>query len=651
MLVIGNKNQTKFGLPRVAALTGVETIISVDDTYAGQKTPQRVHRIRVPDFHTGHLGFIPDKVVLVSGPSNPRDRGLIDERTCELVVTPHPITSNILRVSCVFDERTGVVERIVNLMSHLNANIVTLESASLYQGDYHAVNLVVDMSQSWLSDRPLTGGERSKYIDILPNLRISNRRGLDLFLNIVWYCHEMLTWKDASAPTRQVPEVYVSEFEKSEFTPFGTSTVCIRRDTPPGARGQTYFELSHNKAMRIATLLGMRLDEPFHYILLSDTESRSLRIQFFQKEHADRIFQIGFLHKDEVGAMATIAKVVKKSNFNVLSGLIRNVDEYHNVWEVILEFKGPREALEKLESSDPRLAIQTLLKEAAEDKIERKRLAPYDVEVFIPSHAAIARLFPKQKGFTNSIPLLSKRSEDPLQVPQPEPLIAAEEWPETQDWLLDYAKLANSKRPRVFISCANLAGHLCDIVREELGSKNWDVTTYDEATRMEATYTEARRLVADADYLIGIWTPDGEGFEDWTSAPKKDAPWTASFSEKRPGTGGYGQAAAADQGKGSSAKLLSPWMHFELGQAVAFEREFKILAHDSLPAMDIVRRVAADRPVYWFKSEDDFRRAVKKLVSFMDLNWRPKHGPGEPHSGDKGNPPSSPSPSFRAPAP
>ena len=75
---------------------------------------------------------------------------------------------------------------------------------------------------------------------------------------------------------------------------------------------------------------------------------------------------------------------------------------------------------------------------------------------------------------------------------------------------------------------------------------------------------------------------------------------------------------------------MSPWLHFELGQAVAFEREFKILASNSLPDVRLVRRIAADRPVFWFDEEveEDFAAKAKELLVFMELNWRDGRKPG-----------------------
>lgn len=631
MLVIGNFSDTQ----RVRRTTK-----SPDDA-------TKQHLVHIPDFHTGHLGLVPDKSVLLTGPMPQDDRGKIDKRTCEIVVTPHIINGDILKVSCTFNEAKHILERLVNLLSNLNVNIMKLESASLFESRHHVVHMVLDMSRSRLSRDPITGGERSKFMDILPNLRLSNRRGLELFLHIVSQCHQILTWKPGPGGfSRQIPEVYISEFDRYEWTG-QTSRVSVERDevryqssskegADQSATGRadtkrTFFELPDVKEERIDTLLGIEKGKPLDYLLLSDTESRSLRIQFFQSEHVNRIFEIGFAHRDEIGALYTILRTVAHSGFNVLSCLIREVKEYRNVWEVVLEYQG-KEDLTSLDR-DRRFAIRKLL----EPSVEKywRQIAAYDISIFVPSHLPGAKKYrdPKERA----IPLDAKSRPNREKPRRPKLMKLDPHGPVERDWLITYANELLFMAPRIFISSSVLKPGYREILAQRLFENGWKVSFYGDTAQEEATYTEARRLVADADYFVGIWTPD----EPESGA---DAVQPVTPHPRGRGLEAEGDATRVD-GSGATRDRTSPWMQFELGQAVAFEREFKILASDQLLVREVVRRIAADKPVFRFREDAEYRHfkeQVEILLNYMELNWRNgRYSQRRTHRGAEPDPESS----------
>ncbi|HEV7660005.1 MAG TPA: hypothetical protein VGO55_09190 [Allosphingosinicella sp.] len=625
MLVIGNFSNT-------------HRVRRIDATKAEEV---KEHLVHIPDFHTGHLGLVRDKSVLLTGPMPQDDQGEIDKRTCEIVATPHIINGDILKLNCTFNEAKHVLEWLVNLLSNLNVNIMNLESASLFEGKHHVVNMVLDMSRSRLSRNPITAAERAKFIDILPNLRLSNRRGLELFLHIVSQCHNILTWKPGPGGfSRQVPEVYISEFDRYEWTG-QTSRASIERaevcyqtsvkdkldDSAAAKRNRkTFFQLLDVKQERIETLLGIDEGEPLDYLLLSDTESRSLRVQFFQSEHRKQIFEIGFSHRDEIGALYTILRTVAHSGFNVLSCLIREVKEYRNVWEAVLEYQGKRDLPSP--TMDRRHAIRGLLEDSV-DKY-RRDIAAYDIGIFIPAHLPDAK---KASGPTEKIPLDPAAPPDRQKPRRPKRLKADTHGPVERDWLITYANDMLFKGPNIFISSSVLKPGYRDILAQRLLEDRWEVSFYGDNAQMEATYTEARRLVADADYFVGIWTPDEDS--------ESQDPTQNGKAGKKKGANGTNQVHT------------SPWMHFELGQAVAFEREFKILASKRLLVKDVVRRIAADKPVFRFEEDSShpsdeasnykhFDDQVDALLKYMNLNWRngrysrrPKRGADDADAGQK----------------
>jgi hypothetical protein len=197
--------------------------------------------------------------------------------------------------------------------------------------------------------------------------------------------------------------------------------------------------------------------------------------------------------------------------------------------------------------------------------------------------------------------------------------------PVERDWLIAYAHEILFEDPKIFISCSShdYALKYRQYLQKRLEESGWEVSVYADLAKQDLTYAEAKRLITDADYLVGIWMPDEREDHDDPDA-KPDQPGRAAEEQPEsddPAALGKGRRKPVRPG---TAKL-SPWMHFEMGLAVAFDREFKILASKSLDTSGVVRRIAGDRPVFRFKEGPiarHFGECVTSLLDFMNLNWR-----------------------------
>lgn len=540
------------------------------------------HRVRIPDYHKGHLGFVPKIAVKVAGPAESGVSSSTPERSCELIVTPYFINEHIVRINCTFDERKGVLRRLVNVVSHLGANIISLESASLFRSRYHSVQLVVNLVDSKLAERSLTQEEEVRYARLLQLVQTGDRRGMDVFFNIVRQCHDVLAWK-LEPDGRLLPQVTISNFPRdTHTTDYELLSTTVERETR-----STFIHLDKQKVSAIATYIAAPETSEFDYLLLSDTESRNLRIQFFNQKKREKLVQIGFYHKNFRGALDVITSIVADSGFNVLASLIRKVEDFHNVWEVILEYQGD----EKVSfQGDYREVVKGLLSKAA--NAEREKAATYEISLFIPTHVrndvtavvgsgkrAKRKSIPK--GWAHRVPLLTA-DQPPQLLPMTELLPPAMNAEAGKDWLLQYSGRALSKAPIAFISYSEKNGELRDALARRLQQRGWIVNQdHRKAAPMGLTHGEAKRAISDCDHFIGLWCPeDVEG------------------------------------------KRVSPWMHFELGCAYAFNKPSRIIAHRDLSGPEIVQRIFAEQQAILFSDEREFKgEAVPRLLVYLDSFW------------------------------
>ncbi|WP_372784105.1 hypothetical protein [Phenylobacterium sp.] len=612
----------------------------LDNTVRGALGKTREgHWIRVPDFHKGHLGFLPEIAVRIASPSLSNEDDESIDRTCEMMVTPYIITKDIFRLKCLFVEKRGVVERLVNLMSYLRVNIISLESASLFTERLHTVHLVLDLRRSKLNRGNIGPSDEMKYVDILSSMQTMDRRGLELFLYIVRQCHDILSWDAKDG--RDIPNIQISDFAEHDNTNDNEAALTIVKRTNFGGEGpkHTYLKIDPERAVSIATKIGVSEAEEFDYLLLSDTESRNLRVKFLSKTKRQKLFHIGFYHKNEIGALNIITKIVARSNFNVITSLIRRVQDYHNVWEVILEYQGSDARIQSL-PKDPRRAIQLMLNPAL--KQLREAASAYGIALFIPTHipvhASQTEDGPVRRGWKHSIPLDPDAVAQTPRLQFPRLIRVNGATSSGREWIVDYASAAIEKGPAVFISCPTVAAEYRDALCRRLEAKGWTPTIYSGASKSELTYAEARRLIVAADYFVGIWHPEPESAaadkarrgakaKGRSAAVAERAATASSVSGAEARSGADAQAtpaAGADHETRRQLPLsrLSPWMHFELGEALALHKPFKIIAHKDLNWPEVVRRIAADRTTPGYSDEASFDERITELLVFMENNWR-----------------------------
>lgn len=357
------------------------------------------------------------------------------------------------------------------------------------------------------------------------------------------------------------------------------SRIIKREPATPTSRAHTYLELDaggNNLSTLVARHISEEPDQEFQYLLLSEPDTRTLRVEFFGEDRARQLIQISFRHNDIPGALDTITRAVAESNFNILVSILRKQTAEKNDWEAVLEYTG--EAL-SAEPDDPREFVRGKHGDAIGKA--RNELAVYDIELLVPPHTVRSRSIAAK--FAGPIRLDPQRVAKPALTP-PEllrPEVSMEQRLARDRVLIDAERIVEpAKRKTVFISCPKEANDLSDLLEAELRDTGWVVTYYRGNTGAPIAHREVRERIFACDRFIGIWHP------------------------------AHGEEHKAEP-------HTSPWMHYELGVAMAFRKQCKIVAQERV--LLEARRVHADPEVIRYKETDDFRReAIKVLLRFVE---------------------------------
>lgn len=289
-------------------------------------------KLRVPQFHLGHLGFVPGLRV------NCRHANSDDKGGQELTLTPFQGHKNeLFLLKFVFRDRPGVVSSALSAFAALQLNVLSLESATIDRGRTHVLFCILSWNTSkYPQPIPLADGTKQKFIDLLPLLPIADWRYLLLLQVLFLFCGNALDYEEIPA-NRRLPKLSMKLFDAFQDTQgsWNTLRVEVERQSPSAEkrkRSSVFFDLKD--MVRSARGSG---DEGPEVILLSETETKTLRLIFPGTHRQQRFLHIAFVHLNQPGALLAISKLVRRCGFNIMTSLLRKHDETNNVWETMLE--------------------------------------------------------------------------------------------------------------------------------------------------------------------------------------------------------------------------------------------------------------------------------------------------------------------------
>ena len=501
-------------------------------------------RLLVSPFHSGHLGLMPGTEMTATLPQSTHDG-----HGCEICVTPyqHPLDC-LFRLKCILREQAGVVYRLLRAISALDINILSWESATLESKSGHGVYMLLDWGTT----------TRPRPISMPPN--ISNMffpqlsgivppndlRYLILLRQIMGQCGDVILWTSEfgdSSPA--LPRLALSNFDETRrAATLGDVRVHRPQEDKKAklAGSGVVLEVSPRVLSETRIATGREGDSPLHYILLSDIESKTLRIFVPRRGRERRMIHLGFSHKNKPGALCGITKLIAHSGLSIISGLVRKKTDETNTLEATLEHEEQEVSFEAL-SQDPEAWATKHLRTELPEMAELLRY----YEVFLESP-----LYPSRSGL-EPLPLFDGMSPAPdfLEVVTSEEVeadlgrmkatLSGREY-EQRRWLTDLLfdhSWGPGGKATAFLSYPRSAQVQAETIKAALRA-DFHIKDLQKGDAEKITQGAIRRI-SSCQYFIGIWHPETENSVD-----------------------------------------TSPWMPFEHGVAMGNQKPCTILCHENL---------------------------------------------------------------------
>jgi ACT domain-containing protein len=509
--------------------------------------------IIVPPFHTGHLGFVPGTEVDVGlvtptpGKHRPADS--------ELVISPFSQhTGDMAVLTAVMRDDIGVVARLVRAVAELDINVETEESSSITHLREHSVTLVCDVS---------TLGER-RPVDsthhLRPYIHSDDSRLLQIVQHVLLHCADGLTWKDPTH-TRLALDARMLAGHR------------ISRNAPVRLARSKNFSVAIELPDRVAAgVLMAQTDsdaEDLDYMLISDTDDRSLRVYFLPAAAAAQVHHVGLVHADRPGALAALLKLIAASEFNILTSLVRKETvatsgKGRSIWEAVLQYRGDAADVSRARAHPHAPPLEWIRNQLAAAVTSVDEVAEFDIQVRAPSYPNTSP--PTNSEVPASFPLITearspkRRAGREVAAPTVAELVSMRreairgrsDRTEREQLSNLLARIERSEHaPTIFLSYPMAARTHARFLRSALEAEGrFKVVAHDEKDNKPIVPTVVKKIIA-SDYFIGLWHhEDAEG-------------------------GGYS---------------MSPWMHFEYGIALANGKHSIVVHSDKLPE-DLWKRV------------------------------------------------------------
>lgn len=547
--------------------------------------------IEIPSFHRGHLGFVRGIQV------NCRAGGQDPDGSQELTLTPFQGSrEDLFLLRCVFREKPGVVLEALSALAALNINVLSLESATINGGANHVLFCILSWSTTkYRRATPMDEGMQQKFVQLLPLLPNLDERYLLLLEVLFLFCGEKLDHDELARRQPWVPKVHMTLYDALQEAQGQWDPVKLK------------FEKARDEAKASVDVAHIHGAGEADVILLSETETKTLRLILPGRARRDKFLHIAFHHTNRPGALLAIATLLRDLGFSIITSLLRKSTERAdwNVWETILEYQGNAALLENGRIAPDFPGVEWFknwafnrknLQRAPMNKNGTRGLVAhmkaYDVGVSRPSYPrknALPEHF-KRRDILENFPGSKSDEARPMVVEKETVDAKLQELLTLKDatswgWLakLFYADLCrrrtfDSNRGTVFVSLPTVCKRHLDILERELFTPlGLKIDQHLEEDSRDIA-TTALDKIGDADFFFSVWHPD----------------------PAHPGT-------------------VSPWIPFEYGAARTLGKRYLLIYHADLP-IDVKRRI--DPSTSGIQYDDlSFRDLIPRLRDACERNW------------------------------
>lgn len=522
-------------------------------------------RLHIPFYHRGHISLKSNTTVTLA--LIPPRASTESPKLTEMIVSPIKFDSwpSLWRLEATFNERPGVVNKLLTIIAEEGLNILNEESSSAENRDVHTVELIIDTSAA--------GAPR----DYEQEMKALERRILAL-------CIEEFKF-EFGAPRLRLKRMKGlknawDKFQQSRKVTSGLRPVI---DSSVISSGYIRFPSKLRKEIEKKQLVST--------LLVSDTKERLLRV-FFLSEH-DGFTYVRIAHHDSPGALESITGELVKA-FDIVNSFTRIQSQgAQNEFELLLhssEFPSPKDEPKR------RAIISNLLSHSDLSSLDLRVCYPQSVGSSKPQgippqpgktipfkqQERVARVDRNSLGLRTVEILKSRVREYERAIERKH----SDDSQERLDQLRDLLTIEGEPPPQLktFISYDTTRDDLRRIVSQKLKSRDCTVVTGDLADDLEGRFRDVIiNRIRSCDGFLGIWTRRKNRRE-------------------------------------------SPWFLWELAVAQAHKLPFRLLLQDGIDPEQLIK-INPEQYHYSF-TESDFSkkstRAIQQLLDQIRENYRKK---------------------------
>ncbi len=537
------------------------------------------NQIIIPPFHTGHLGLLPDTQVKL-GIFSPY---VSDPSHCELIISPYDPTRELAILRCTMRDKIGVVKKLVDALSSLRINIISEESSAIDHQSYHTLNLLIDISRADFDGKKThnwTINKFNRYSYVLP---LNDERYVKIFETVIAFCGDAILWKSVAGEKRI--QLYVSPLETTSLQNNSVSKVSTT-----GKGHVVSIELNEDVINSIKEILQCppNQEDSLSYILLSDTKERKLRVYFPKLKTVSKLIHIGMHHKDTSGALSSIFDLLARSNFNIITGLLRKKSATDSVWEGIIEYKGIED---DIPHTDDHSVYQWVVNKITQNLHSEYDINRYKIQVGNP-------LYPKLRNGQKDIKIpinTGKNIKKSLyetfdihdRIANSLSNLDEDENTHLLKDLLDIISARNkgSFQPRIFISYPSSAKSHIKLIKSML-KNDFYLDEYQEPDG-DIILDKVVKKIKSCDFFLGVW----------------------HHEDKMPvGDGMFG---------------ISPWMPFELGIALSEAKKYLVIRSNKLDE-SVWKRINPGKAIPDY-NDLEFKSKTLNMINSYLVDFRQKN--------------------------
>jgi hypothetical protein len=376
--------------------------------------------------------------------------------------------------------------------------------------------MILDWSTSeYTSDTPSSVKVQEEYRDYHAIFPIGIQRYIELFDRIVKECWDIIVFEKnvgISLPLITLRPIHAP----GPMSPYGPVTVKRYSGKKP-----LHVEIELSDSLVTALRTKLKIPQgPLRYIMLSDTETRTLRIFFPRPDIIPRIVHLGFYHIDIPGALYSILAPLARAKFNILTCLLRQNKDGRNVLEAVLEFRDSDEIPTQLNEqpspeADERLCNWMAQKIRAHLLLEEvEGIKECELKIGLPRYPYRKNSWEDRVSFNVLLEqtpdelvgtsVRRELSEKRVEARQPSNI----EEPEMARLYSLVERRREHTKPSIFLSYPHGLKDHARLVRKALEDR-FLIVEYQEPDS-EVILEQVKNKIKNCDYFIGIWHHDDD---------------------------------------------------------------------------------------------------------------------------------------------